>query len=58
MRQAVDYQLLLYADDICLIFQLKYITKIEMVLSKDFSIICDGFVDDNLSIHFNEDKRK
>ena len=44
MLQSVDYQLLLYADDTCLIFQLKYFTEIEMALSKDFSI-CDWFVD-------------
>ena len=58
MPQALDYQLLLYADDTCLIFELKYITEIEMALSKDFSIICGWFVDNNISICFGEDERK
>ena len=57
MPQALDYQLLLYADDTCLIFELKYITEIEMALSKDFSIICGWFVD-NISIYFGEGERK
>ena len=58
MPQALDYQLLLYADDTCLIFELKYITEIEMALSKDFSIICGCFVDNNISIYFGEGERK
>ena len=57
MPQAVGYQLLLYADDTCLIFELKYITEIEMALNKNFSIICGWFVNNNF-IHFGEDKSK
>ena len=57
MPQAVDCELLLYADDTCLIFQHKDITKIESALNKNFGILCDWFVDNNkLSIHFGEDK--
>ena len=41
MLQAVDCELLLYADDTCLIFQHKDITEIEMPLNKNFSILCD-----------------
>ena len=41
MPQAVDCELLLYADDTCLIFQDKDITKIEMALNKYFSVLCD-----------------
>ena len=58
MPQAVDCELLLYADDTCLIFQHKDITEIESALNKNFSMLCDWFVDNKLSIHFGEDKRK
>ena len=56
--QAVDCELLLYADDICLIFQHKDITQIESALNKNFSVLFDWFVDNKLSIHFGEDKTK
>ena len=36
MPQAIDCELLLYADDTCLIFQHKDITKIEAALNKKF----------------------
>ena len=58
MPQAVDCELLLYADDICLIFQHKDITQIESALNKNFNVLCDWFVDNKLSIHFGEDKTK
>ena len=58
MPQAVDCELLLYADDTCLIFQHKDITEIESAVNKNFSMLCDRFVDNKLSIHFGEDKRK
>ena len=58
MPQAVDCELLLYADDTCLIFQHKDITEIETALNKNFSMLCDWFVDNKLSIHFGEDKTK
>ena len=58
MPQAVGYELLLYADDTCLIFQHKDFTDIESALNKNFSILCDWFVDNRLSINFGEDKRK
>jgi len=56
--QAVKCELLLYADDTCLIFQHKDIKVIEHQLNKNFSSICDWFVDNKLSIHFGEDKTK
>ena len=34
MPQVVDYELLLYADETCLIFQHKDITEIESTLKK------------------------
>ena len=58
MPQAVDCELLLYADDTYLIFQHKDITEIEMALNKNFSMLCDWFVDNKLSSHFGEDKTK
>ena len=58
MPQAVDCELLLYADDTCVIFQHKDITKIETALNKNFSVLCDLFVDNKLSIHFSGDKTK
>ena len=58
MSQAVDCELLLYADDICLIFQHKDITEIETTLNKNFRMLCDWFVDNKLSIHVGEDKTK
>ena len=52
MPQAVDCALLLYADDTCVIFQHKDITKIKAALNKNFSMLCDWFIDNKLSIHF------
>ena len=58
MSQAVECDLYLYADDSCLLFQHKNVTEIKKQLTKDFSNICDWFVDNKLSIHFAEDKTK
>ena len=58
MPQAVKWEVLLYADDTCLIFQHNDIKEIEIQLNKKFSLICDWFVDNKLSIHFGEDKTK
>ena len=58
MAQSVDSKLLLYADDSCLIFQDKNPEVIQSELNKDFSNLCNWFVDNKLSIHFGEDKTK
>ena len=58
MKQAVDCDLFLYADDSCLVYQHKDVSKIEQNLNKNFSNICDWFVDNKLSIHFGEDNTK
>ena len=58
MPQAVECELLLYDDDTCLMFQHKDITEIELALNESFSMLCDWFVDNKLSIHFGEDKTK
>ena len=55
MPQAVDCDLFLYPDDTCLLFQHN---DLERKLTKDFSNICDWFVDNKLSIQFGEDKTK
>ena len=34
------------------------VTEIRKQLTKDFSSICDWFVDNKLNIHFGEDKTK
>ena len=58
MKQALDCELLLYADDSCLIFQHKNVTEIENALNRNFSNLCDWFVDNKLSVHFGDDKTK
>ena len=58
MVQAVNCHLLLYADDTGLIFQHKDINIIEHQLNRNFSNVCDSFVDNKLSIHFDENKTK
>ena len=58
MPQAVKSNLLLYADDSCLMYQYKDITIIKKILNEDFENICDWFVDNKLSIHFGVDKTK
>ena len=50
------HELLLYADDTCLIFQHHKIKEIEIQLNENFSLICDWFADNE--IHFAEDKTK
>ena len=58
MKQAVDCDLFLYADDSCLVYQHKDMKEIERNLNKNFSNVCDRFIDNTLSIHFGEDKTK
>ena len=58
MVQAVNCDLLLYADDTGLISQHKDINIIEQQPNGNFSNICDWFVDNKWSIHFGEDKTK
>ena len=52
MSQAVKCDLLLYADDSCLVCEGKDINEIENKLNNDFNMLCDWFVDNKLSIHF------
>ena len=52
MVQAVNCDLLLYADYTGLIFQHKGIHITDQQLNRNFSNKCDWFVGDMLSIHF------
>ena len=53
---SVKSTLFLYVNEICLVFQNKYVKDIEKQLNEDFANICKCFVDNKLSIHFDEDK--
>ena len=57
-QAAEDCDLFFYADDTCLFFQHKDLERIKEELMKNFSNICDLFVDNKFSIHFGEDKTK
>ena len=48
----------LYADDTCIYHQYRDIQEIENVLNKEFSSLCEWFIDNKLSIHFGEDQTK
>ena len=58
MPQAVNSDILLYADDTCLIYTGKDIKTIEEQLNTDFSSLCDWFIDNKLSVHFGDVKTK
>ena len=50
MKQAVDCDLFLYADDSCLVYQRKDVKEIKRNLNKNFSDVCDWFIDNKLSL--------
>ena len=58
MARAVDCDLLLYADDSCLVFRDADVERIENYLNRNFNSLCNWFVENKLSIHFGEDKTK
>ena len=58
LPEAVVNDSLLYADDTCIVFQYKSVIQIEKHLIRDFSSLCDWFVDNKLRIHFEQDKTK
>ena len=58
VKQAVNFDLFLHADDSCLVYQHNDVKEIERNLNKNFSDVCNWFVDNKLSIHFGEDKTK
>ena len=54
MSQSVNCNLLLYADDSCLIVTHKDINYIENTLNANLSSLCDWLVDNKLSIHLGK----
>ena len=58
LPQAVVSDSLHYADETCIVFQHEDVTEIEKQLLKNFSSLCDWFVDNKLSAHFGQDKTK
>ena len=58
MLQAVHSDLLLYADDSSLTFQHKHVHTNEHQLNKDFTNLCEWFVENTLSIHLGEEMPK
>ena len=58
MPQAVNSDILLYANDTCLIYTDKDIKTIEEQLNTDFSSLCDWFIDNKVSVHFGDGKTK
>ena len=58
MPGTVKCELLLYADDTCLIYQGENTADIENNLTKNFNTLCDWFIDNKLSIHLGEEKTK
>ena len=57
MPQAVNSELLLYADDTCLIYMGKDTKTIEEQLNRDFNFLCEWFIDNKLSIHLAKIKQ-
>ena len=58
MPLAVTSTLVLYTDDSRILYQNEGVTQIEKQLNQNFENICDWFIDNKLSIHFEEDKTK
>ena len=58
LPHAVVSDLLLYAGDTCIVFLHKNVTEIKKQLLRDFSSLCDWFVEGFLSVHFGQDKTK
>ena len=58
MPQAVNSELLLYADNTCLIYMGKDTQTIEEQLGRDFNSLCEWFIDNKLSIHFAQEITK
>ena len=58
MPGAISCEMLLYANDTCLVFQAKDLDYISKKLNSEFNKLCDWFVANKLSIHFGDDKTK
>ena len=58
MPQAAHSDLLLYVENSSLTFQHKHVHTIEHQLNKDFTNLCECFVENKLSIHLGKEKPK
>ena len=58
MPQAVKCEILLYADDTCLVYTHKEVSVIQERLNQDFNELCDWVVYNKLSIHFGKENTK
>ena len=58
LPQAVVSHWLLHTDDTRIVFQHKNVTEVEKQLLRDFSNLCDWFVDNKSSVHFDQFKTK
>ena len=58
MAETVRWEIFLHANGICLIFQHNDVTEIEIQRDKNFTLICDYFVDNKLNIDLEKDKTK
>ena len=58
MSHTTDCDLLLCADDTCLQYQHKDLNQINKEVAKKLCNIRDWFVDNKVSVHFEEDKTK
>ena len=54
MSQAVKSNLLLHANDSCLMYQHRDVEENKKQLNKDFEKNCHRFVDNKLNIHFGD----
>ena len=57
MPQAVNSDIIFYADDTCLIYTGEDIMTEEQ-LNTDFSSLCDWFIDNKLNVHFADEETK
>ena len=48
----------MYADETCIFYQHEDVKKIGNVLNKEFSPLCQWFIDNKLPIHFGENKTR
>ena len=53
-----DVRSYLYDNDTCIFYQDKDVEKMEKVLIKEFSSLCEWFMDNKLSGHLGDDKTK
>ena len=57
MKHPLNCDLVLYKGDPCLVYQQKYVSKIEESLNNFFNV-CDWFFSNKLSINFGQSKTK